>query len=141
MPDYEQSYFGKRRKLIGREKGFVITARAIMRDREKRILFVRRSDHAQWVMPAGSMESGESILDCVKHEVKEEFGLDLISATPMAIYSRGCFSFVTAHGDPYQPLSVVFIIDEWSGALISETDETVDARFFSLEAFPQIPEV
>lgn len=141
MPDYKQSYFGKLRKLIGKEKVFLITARAIIRDREKRVLFVRHSDHAQWVMPAGSMELGESILDCVQREVKEESGLDVISATPMAIYSEPRFSFVTAYGDPYQPLSVVFIIDEWSGTLISETDETVDARFFPLEAFPQIPEV
>lgn len=141
MPDYEQSYLGKLRKLIGKEKVFVITARAIIRDEEKRVLFVRRSDNAQWVMPAGSMELDESILECIKREVKEESGLDVISATPMAIYSEPRFSFVTAYGDPYQPLSVVFIIDEWSGTLISETDETIDACFFSLDNLPLIPEV
>lgn len=102
MPDYEESYLGGLRKLIGKKKVFAIAARAIIRDKDERILFVQRNDNGKWVMPAGSIELEESILDCVKREVKEETGLDVISATPMAIYSDPRFSFVTAYGDPYQ---------------------------------------
>ena len=139
MPDYGKSYLGGLRKLIGKKKVFAIAARAIIRDKDERILLVQRNDNGKWVMPAGSIELEESILDCVKREVKEETGLDVISATPMAIYSEPRFSFVTAYGDPYQMFAVVFIIDEWAGTLLSETDETLNARFFALDDLPPIP--
>ncbi len=76
-----------------------------------RILFVRRSDNGAWVMPAGSIELEESILDCVKREVFEETGLTVESAYPIAINSEPRFSFVTAYGDPYQMFSMVFVVD------------------------------
>ena len=133
---YEDSYLGQLRKLIGKQKAFVITARAIIQDSVGRVLFVCRKDNGNWVMPAGSMELGESIMDCVRREVREECGLEVISAVPIAVYSEPRFSFVTVYGDPYQPLSIVFLVKEWRGQLQSATDETLDARFFSLDELP-----
>ena len=135
MSDYEESYLGKIRQLIGREKVIVTAARAVIRDREGRTLFIRRRDNGLWAMPSGSQELDESILDCLAREVKEETGLDVLSATLMAIYSR--LSIVTAYGDPYQVFQVQFLVDEWSGELVTETDETVDARFFESGEFPE----
>lgn len=137
MPDYEESYLGQMRKLIGKRKMIATGARAILRDQEGRILLIRRRHSNYWGMPAGSQELGESILDCVQREVKEETGLDVISATPIAIYSDPRFSIVTSYGDPYQFLVVQFLVDEWTGSLATETDETVDARFFSLDELPE----
>ena len=139
MPDYEESYLGQIRKLIGRKKLITTAARAVIRDQEGRVLFIRRKDNGTWGMPAGSQELGETIFDCLKREVKEEVGLEVISATPMAIYSE--LSLVTAYGDPYQVFVTQFLVDEWSGVLVTETDETVDARFFSLDELPvEIPD-
>ena len=136
---YEQSYLGQLRKLVGKRKLLVITARAIIRDQAGRLLLVRRRDNGAWVMPAGTMELDESILDCVTREVREETGLTVVSAVPMAIYSEPRFSFVTAYGDPYQLLSIVFVVDQWEGELLAETDETTDARFFHLDELPDVP--
>ncbi|MCD4754025.1 MAG: NUDIX domain-containing protein [Anaerolineaceae bacterium] len=141
MPQYEESYLGQLRKDVGKRKLIAISARAIVRDQQGNILFVRRSDNGDWVMPAGSIELGESILECVKREVKEETGLNVISAIPMAIYSDPRFSFITSYGDPYQMFTVVFLVDQWSGILLSETDETVDANFFDQENLPSIPDL
>lgn len=141
MPQYEESYLGQLRKDVGKRKLIAISARAIVRDQHGKVLFVRRSDNGDWVMPAGSIELGESILECVKREVKEETGLNVISAIPMAIYSDPRFSFITSYGDPYQMFTVVFLVDQWSGILISETDETIDAKFFDQENLPNIPEL
>ena len=92
-------------------------------------------------MPAGSIELEESIFDCVRREVLEETGLTVLSASPIAIYSEPRFSFVTSYGDPYQMFTVVFVIDEWSGDLQAQTDETVNARFFALDNLPAIPDL
>ena len=134
MPGYEESYLGQLRHLVGDRKVIVTAARAVLRDRDGRILFIRRRDNGKWAMPAGSQELDESITDCVTREVKEESGLDVISAIPMAIYS--CRSIVTAYGDPYHLFQVQFLVDEWSGELVTKTDETLDARFFGLDEVP-----
>lgn len=135
MPSYEESYLSQVQKLIDKQELIITAARAVIRDQEGRILFIRRRDNGLWAMPAGGQELGESILDCLKREVKEESGLDVILATPMAIYSQ--VSIVTASGDPYQLFLVQFLIDEWSGELVTETNETVDARFLDLDELPE----
>jgi 8-oxo-dGTP pyrophosphatase MutT (NUDIX family) len=139
--DYHQSYLGELRKLIGKRKIFAIAARAVIQDDDGRILFVRRRDDGRWVMPAGSIELEESIFDCVRREVLEETGLNVLSAWPFAIYSEPRFSFVTAYGDPYHMFTVVFVVDDWSGNLRVQTDETVHARFFALDSLPEIPDL
>ena len=65
----------------------------------------------------------------------------MISATPIAIYSEPRFSFTNEYGAEHQMLAIVFRVDEWSGLLVSETDETGDARFFSVNELPDIPDL
>jgi ADP-ribose pyrophosphatase YjhB (NUDIX family) len=139
--DYHHSYLGQLRQVIGKRKIFAITARAIVQDENSRILFVRRSDNEEWVMPAGSIELEESIFDCVRREVFEETGLTVTTATPIAIYSDPRFSFVTSYGDPYQMFSIVFSVTSWTGILKKQTDETTDAKFFPLDNLPKIPDL
>jgi len=138
---FDDSYLGRLRKAVGKQKIIAIGARAIIQDKVGRVLFVRRSDNNAWVMPAGSIELNESILDCLKREVKEETGLEVINATVIAIYSDPRYSFVTEYGDPYQMFAVVFLVNEWQGTLLSNTDETTDARFFGMDELPEIPKL
>ena len=135
MSDYAESYLGQIRKLVGKRKLIITAARAVIRDKEGRVLLIRRRDNGLWAMPAGGQELDEPILDCLKREVKEETGLNVISATLMALYSR--LSIESAYGDPYHLFLAQFLVGDWSGELVTETDETVDARFFSLDDLPE----
>ncbi len=141
MLAFEDSYHGQLRKLAGNRQLILPSARAIIQDQQGRVLFVRRSDNAAWVMPAGSLELGESIMDCLKREVHEETGLEVIGATPIAIYSEPRFAFTNAYGGQHQMLSIVFRVDQWRGTLTTTTNETSDARFFAVNDVPEIPAV
>ena len=137
---YEESYLGQLRKRVGKEKLLIIATRAVIRDVEGQILFIRRRDNGVWAMPAGAMELEESVYDCVVREVREESGLEVHAATLFAIWSDPQWtSITTAYGEPYQVVSFIFRIDAWSGQLLTQTDETIDARFFPLEALPETP--
>ncbi len=135
MGGYEESYLGRLRKLIGKEKVITTAARAIIRDEQNRVLLIQRSDNHLWGFPAGSQELDESILECLTREVKEETGLSVLCAEPMAIYSNQ--SIITTYGDPYHLFQIQFLVTKWDGILVRETDESIDARFFALEEIPQ----
>lgn len=108
---YEESYIGQLRALVGNRTLITPSARAIVLDQLGHVLLVRRSDNGAWGMPAGAMELNESILDCVKREVWEETGLEVLTATPIAIYTEPRFAFTTAFGDHAQMFTMVFCID------------------------------
>lgn len=136
---YEDSYAGQLRRAVGNRRLILPSARAIIRDADGRILLVRRRDNRHWVMPAGSLELGESIIECLKREVREESGLEVMTATLIAVYSGPRFAFTNAYGGEHQMLSLVFRIDEWAGELATTTDETTDARFFAVDGLPILP--
>ena len=100
-------------------------------------MFIRRSDNGRWGLPAGSMELGETIFDALKREVKEETGVDVASTTLIAIYTGPRFAGKDAWGNDYQLLMFQFRVDRWSGSLVKETDETIDAGFFSQDELPE----
>ena len=132
---YEDSYLGQIRNLVGDRRIIITAARAIIQDGDGRVLFIWRRDNHLWAFPAGSQELDESILYCLKREVWEETGLKVVSATPMAIYSN--LPIQTSFGDEYHLFLVQFLVDEWTGKLILETEETIDARFFALDEVPK----
>ena len=50
---------------------------AIVSDDEGRILLIHKTDNNLWAMPGGGHEIGESIVETVVREVKEETGYDV----------------------------------------------------------------
>lgn len=137
---WEDSYLGQVRRLVGNRMLLSPSVRAIITDDRERILFVRRNDNGRWVLPAGSMELNESILDSLKREVREETGLEVVSAVPIAIHSEPRFQYTNIYGDQYQLFSVVFAVEEWCGQLLTVTDETTDAQFFDVSHLPDTPD-
>jgi len=141
MSNFAQSYQGQLRALVGNRRLITPAAWTIVRDDEWRLLLTRRSDNGRWDIPAGALELGESVTDCLQREVREETGLVVVEATLMAIYSEPRFWFTNAFGGEQQRLAFVFLVTEWSGTLLTATDETTDARFFDLDHLPDLDDL
>ena len=114
-------------------------ARAVIFDGQGRILLIRRGDNKQWALPAGGMEPGESVTDCMAREVWEETGLTVESSTAFAIYSEPRFTAPTR--PEAQLLTVAYRVDEWSGHLQTTTNETDDAQWFTPEELRSLPDL
>ena len=132
---------GQLRKLVGSKRIIVPGVRAVITDEQERVLLIHRSDTGRWGMPAGAVEIGDSALEALKREVKEETGLTVHSATPFALYSNSRFSFEYPNGDKVQMFALAFRVDKWDGELVQKTDETIGAEFFPTEALPDLHEV
>ncbi len=137
MSSYEESYVGRLRKLVGSQMLLTPGVRGLMRDQRGQVLFIRRRDNGRWAMPSGGIELRETVFEALQREVKEETGLDVVSATLVAVYSGENMTFKSAYGDDCQGLAFAFRIDEWDGDLVRETDETTDAQFLNESEHPE----
>ncbi len=114
-------------------------ARAVIFDERGRILLIRRGDNKQWALPAGGMEPDESVTECMAREVWEETGLTVETSVAFAIYSEPRFTAPTR--PEAQLLTVAYRVDGWSGDLNRITDETDDARWFTVDELRYLPDL
>ena len=132
---WAESYLGRVRASIGDADTILfVGARGVVFDEHGRLLLIQRSDNYRWAIPAGAMELGESMQECAIREVWEETGLRAISLTPFAFYSA--YTYTNDFGHTYQQILMSFRIDAWEGELVRQTEESVDAGFFPLDALP-----
>jgi 8-oxo-dGTP pyrophosphatase MutT (NUDIX family) len=130
-----ESYLGRVRTSVGDTDTLLfVGARGVILDDQNRLLLIQRSDNHRWAIPAGAMELGESMEDCAIRETWEETGLRATSLTPFALHSN--YTFTNGYGHTYQQILMSFRIHAWEGELLRQTEESVDAGFFPLDALP-----
>lgn len=134
---WAESYLGRLRASAGDADTLLfVGARGIILDDEGRLLLIQRSDNRRWAIPAGAMEVGESLQDCAVREVWEETGLRATALTAFALYTGPRYTYTNEWGHTYQSIVMSFRIHAWEGELQRVTDESLDARFFPLDALP-----
>jgi 8-oxo-dGTP pyrophosphatase MutT (NUDIX family) len=133
--EWAESYLGRVRGSVGDVDTLLfVGARGVILDDDNRLLLIQRSDNHRWAMPAGAMELGENMEQCAVREVWEETGLRATSLTPFAFYTN--YTYTNDYGHTYQQILMSFRIHSWEGELVRETDESIDAGFFALDALP-----
>lgn len=108
----------------------------ILHDRDE-VLLQRRTDLACWGLPSGSVELDETALEALKREVREETGLEVRRAEPMALYSGPSQRFTYPNGDEIQCFSVAFIVRNWAGEPKADGVEGSEVRFWPMNALPE----
>ena len=100
--------------------------------REKQFLLIRAHRHRAGVYSnvAGYVEVGESLEQCVRREILEEVGVEVKN-----LKYFGSQSWPFPHS-----LMVGFTAEYRSGDIRRGEDEIVDARWFSMDELPRIPE-
>jgi len=135
------SYIGELRKLIGSRPILAPGIRAVICDDAGAVLLQLRGDFRIWGLPAGGLELGESVQDALRREVFEETGLTVVRARPFGVYSNPRYAVTYPNGDQTQPFTVGFLVDAWTGTLEADGDESLDLRFFPVDALPPLDQM
>ncbi len=101
----------------------------VTRGRELLLARANRFPNAMYSALAGFVEPGESIEDCIHREVLEEVG---VKVDQLRYFSSQSWPFPNS-------LMIAFNAEYASGDMRPCDDEIADAKWFSLDALPQLP--
>lgn len=136
-----KNYIRDLRKLIGNRKIIHPAARIFLENEAGEILFIKRIDNGNWGIPAGAMEEGESISECIAREVWEETGLKLLHVQLIGLASNPDLQTIFyPNGDVVHYMTAVFYSNAWEGSIKVDGEEVSTARFFPLDNLPDLPE-
>lgn len=99
---------------------------------ENKLLLTQRADNAQWCLPSGGMDPGESVSETAVREVFEETGLSVEVTALIGIYSSPHMITVYPDNNRVQVVSITFACKVLKGET-GLSDETLDIGFYSRE--------
>ncbi|MBN1904416.1 MAG: NUDIX domain-containing protein [Deltaproteobacteria bacterium] len=138
MNAVNDSYIGQIRVQYGSDTLIAPGVRIIIRDHAGKILLVKRTATNKWEIPAGSVETDESILEAARHEVFDITGLSVGQLKPFAYYSDPVYQLECEGGEKVQQYIMAFITEDYSGELLKSTEGISDMGFYFLNNLPEI---
>ncbi|WP_018132083.1 NUDIX hydrolase [Effusibacillus pohliae] len=102
---------------------------------EDRLLMLRKPRRGWWVAPGGKVETGESLLEAVTREYREETGLTLIRPE-----LRGVFTVIVQNGEELVNhwMLFTFYAESFSG-LVNATSQEGHLEWVGIDTLPNRP--
>ncbi len=122
--------------LLRGEQGYAtpkVDVRGVIFEGDK-ILMVRELSDGGWTLPGGWVDPGEPPSRAVEREVFEESGYCVKAVRLLAVFDRAL------HDHPPHLFSIykLFFLCEITGGAPKDSHETAGARFYALDALPEL---
>lgn len=124
------------RKVVGHRPLIQCGASVIVENEEMSILLQLREDNRCWGLPGGSVEIDEVVEETAKRELFEETGLVAESLRLFQVFSGKELHYTYPNGDEVSNIDIVFICNQYSGALTIDLSESRDLKFFNMNELP-----
>lgn len=108
---------------------------------ENKVMLQRRSDNRKWGLPGGSMEIGETFQEVAIREAYEEVNLKVKDLKLFDVFSGEECHYIYPNGDEIYNASAIYICREFEGKINFDSDETLEAKFFSKLELPAMEEI
>jgi 8-oxo-dGTP diphosphatase len=131
-------YVTRLREKIGHDLLLLPGVCALVFNDAGEILLHRRSDTGRWAVIGGVAEPGEELADALVREVFEETGVHAVPQRITGVYTTP--KITCLNGDLVQYVITAFACRMTGGEPRVDEDESLEVRFFSLDALPPLSE-
>jgi 8-oxo-dGTP pyrophosphatase MutT (NUDIX family) len=116
----------------------VPAAAVAVTDDKNRVLLVRRRDNEKWTLPGGTLEYGESMMECALREVKEETGYEVEIDRLIGTYTDPGILVAYSDGEVRQEFTLVYHGRIVRGEMMID-HESSEAGWFGIDEAVELP--
>ncbi|EKF50869.1 NUDIX hydrolase [Lactococcus garvieae] len=124
------------RKILG-SRPLVVACASLIIYNEDGILLQKRKDTGNWSYHGGSIEPGETSEEAASRELFEEVGLTVESMDLFTVCSGEEQHFCYPNGDEVHVIDIVYASNDFTGQMILEESEVLDAKWFPFDQLPE----
>lgn len=135
----DTNYIANMRKLVGHQGMIFMTAFGVLwNEARDAILLERRADSPDsgWGFPGGFLDYGESPMQAVVREFKEETGLTVEVVRVLGISTH--ITDKNAWGDAQENIAVGFEVQLVGGTIQADGDETLEVKWVPVNPEPKM---
>lgn len=129
-------YISNMRKKVGHDAIFMPAAGCVI-VKDKKILLQKRVDNKKWAVHGGGLELGESFIEGLQREVKEELNVKPINPELVNVYSGKDLHFIYPNNDEVYAISAIYIVREYEGELKVDEKEVAELKWFDINKLPE----
>lgn len=131
-----------RKELKNEKRPLIMTSAGVLIfNDENKVMLQKRSDNSKWGLPGGSMEIGETFEEVAIREAYEEVNLKVRNLKLFDVFSGMECHYVYPNGDEIYNASTIYICREFEGEINFDSDETIEAKFFSKLELPNMEDI
>lgn len=129
------AYIKRIRNLVGHEPLIMTSASGALLNDDGAVLLQSRADTGDWGFPGGYMEYGESFVETLQREFKEDGGFEVIPVKLLQVMDQDFYTY--PNGDQVQPINAFFLVKlANSKHFPTKATETNETKFWSLDQQP-----
>ena len=130
------SYIENIRKKVGHDAIFLPGSGCVIVNNNK-ILLQKRADNNTWALHGGYLELGETCLEALNREVKEEINVIPIDPEFFKVYSGEDFHVFYPNKDEVYSVITLYIVKEYLGDLKPDNNEVLELKWFDFNNLPE----
>lgn len=105
--------------------------------KDNKVLLQKRNDNGTWALHGGGMDLGETYIDTLNREVKEELNIEPINPKLLGIFSgEKLYHKYEKSKDEVYVLSHAFICTEYKGNIDFTDGEVENLQWFDIDNLP-----
>jgi 8-oxo-dGTP pyrophosphatase MutT (NUDIX family) len=124
------------REKIGHDPLIICGASVIVYESGK-VLLQKRKDDGSYGYIGGCVELYEEVEQAAKRELLEETGLTAHKLELFGVFSGEDMTHIYPNKDEVSIVDIVFICTDFTGEIITSTDETDECTWFSIDSLPE----